>query len=73
VYAKPPGKDADLKKPFVMKKGSTITDLARKIHRDFYENLKSARVWGGSEFDGKAVQRDYLLQEGDIVELHLEK
>jgi ribosome-interacting GTPase 1 len=73
VYAKPPGKNADLEKPFVMKKGSTVTDLARKIHRDFYENLKSARVWGGSEFDGQAVQRDYLLQEGDIVELHLEK
>jgi ribosome-interacting GTPase 1 len=73
VYAKPPGKDADLEKPFVMKKGSTITDLARKIHKDFYENLKSARVWGGSEFDGQAVQRDYVLQDGDIVELRLEK
>ncbi|RPJ50445.1 MAG: TGS domain-containing protein [Chloroflexi bacterium] len=71
VYAKPPGKNADLEKPFVMKMGSTITDLARKIHRDFFENLKAARVWGGSEFDGQAVQRDYVLQEGDIVELRM--
>ncbi len=73
VYAKPPGKGPDLEKPFVLKKGSTITDLARKIHRDFYDNLKSARVWGGGEFDGQSVQRDYVLQEGDIVELKMEK
>ncbi len=73
VYAKPPGKDPDLEKPFVMKNGSTVTDLARKIHRDFYENLKSARVWGSSVFDGQPVQRDYLLQEGDIIELRMEK
>ncbi len=72
VYAKPPGKDPDLEKPFVLKKGSTVIDLARKIHRDFYDNLKSARVWGSSAFDGQPVQRDYLLQDGDIVELRME-
>lgn len=73
VYAKPPGKDADLERPFVLKRGSTVNDLARKVHRDFYENLKSARVWGSSVFDGQPVQRDYVLQEGDIVELRMEK
>ncbi len=72
VYARPPGKDPDLEKPFVLKKGSTIIDLARKIHRDFYDNLKSARVWGSSAFDGQPVQRDYILQDGDIVELRME-
>lgn len=69
VYAKPPGKEPDLETPFVLKKGSTIIDLARKIHRDFYEHLKSARVWGSTAFEGQLVQRDYLLQDGDIVEL----
>lgn len=73
VYAKPPGKPADLEKPFVMKKGSTITDLARKIHRDFYDNLKSARVWGGCQFDGQYVQHDYELKDGDLVELHMDR
>jgi uncharacterized protein len=56
-----------------MTKGSTITDLARKIHRDFFDNLKSARVWGGAQFDGQSVQRDYVLQDGDIVELHMDR
>ena len=69
VYAKPPGEPADLERPFVLKKGSTVAELAQKIHRDFYEKLKSARVWGSTAFEGQMVQRDYLLQDGDIVEL----
>jgi hypothetical protein len=69
VYAKPPGKDPDLERPFVLKKGNTVMDLAGMVHRDFYENLKSARVWGSSAFDGQMVTRDYVLREGDIVEL----
>jgi hypothetical protein len=71
VYAKPPGKEPDLKRPFVLKKGSTITDLAPKIHLDFSEKLKSARVWGSAVFDGQQVHKDYLLQDGDIVELRI--
>jgi ribosome-interacting GTPase 1 len=69
VYAKPPGEEPDLERPFVLKKGSTVTDLAGKIHRDFYDNFKLARVWGSTMFDGQMVQRDYILQDGDIVEL----
>jgi hypothetical protein len=68
VYAKPPGSDPDLDTPFVLKRGSTVTDLARKIHRDFYEHMKSVRIWGSASFDGQLVQRDYPLQDGDIVE-----
>lgn len=71
VYARPPGKEPDLERPFVLKKGSTVSDLARKIHRDFYERLKSARIWGSSAFEGQMVPRDYVLQEGDIVELKI--
>ena len=69
VYAKPPGQEADLNEPFIMKNGSTIEDLAGKVHKDFLTNLKFARVWGESVHDGQMVGRDYLLQDGDIVEL----
>jgi uncharacterized protein len=69
VYAKPYGKEPDLERPFVLRKGGTVIDMARKVHRDFYEHLKSARVWGSAEFDGQMVHRDYVLQDGDIVEL----
>jgi hypothetical protein len=71
VYARPPGKEPDLERPFVLKKGSTIADLAPKIHRDFAEKLKSARVWGSAVFDGQLVHKDYVLQDGDIVELRI--
>jgi uncharacterized protein len=71
VYAKPPGKEADMERPFVLRQGDTVIDLARKVHRDFYEHLKSARVWGSGEFPGQMVTRDYPLQDGDIVELKI--
>lgn len=71
VYAKPHWKEPDLKRPFVLKKGSTVIDLARKVHRDFYENLKCARVWGSAAFEGQMVQRDYILQDRDIIELRI--
>ncbi|UCF72802.1 MAG: 50S ribosome-binding GTPase [Deltaproteobacteria bacterium] len=71
VYTKAPGKEPDLTQPFVLKKGSRMEDLASKIHKDFLEKLKYARVWGKQVYDGQMVQRDHILQDGDIVELHL--
>lgn len=71
VYAKPPGKEADLNAPFVLKKGSTIEEFAGKVHRDFQEKLKSARVWGSGAYDGQMVARDHVLQDGDVVELRV--
>jgi hypothetical protein len=71
VFAKPPGQEPDLDRPFALKQGATVIDLARKVHRDFYEHLKSARVWGSSAFAGQMVQRDYILHDKDIVELRV--
>lgn len=71
VYSKPPGKEPQLDKPFVLKKGTTILDFAEEVHRDFPERLKYARVWGSSEFPGQPVSKDFVLQDGDIVELHV--
>ena len=39
--------------------------------KDFHKKLKSALVWGSSRFDGQAVPRDYILADGDVVELQL--
>ena len=71
VYTKSPGKKADRTSPFVLKKGSTMADFAGKVHQDFAKNLKSAKVWGSAVFDGQMVQRDYVLQDEDIVELQI--
>ena len=71
VYSKAPGKEPDLTAPFALKKGSTVADLAEGVHRDFFEKLKTARVWGSGVFDGQMVQRDHVLHDGDVVELRI--
>lgn len=71
VYTKIPHYKPDMNDPFVLPVGSTVMDLAREIHHDFSENLQFTRVWGSSRFDGQSVQRDFVLQDGDVVELHI--
>jgi len=71
VYTKVPGKGPDRKAPFVLEKDSRLEDLASKIHKDFLEKLKYAKVWGKDVYDGQMVQRDHVLQDGDVVELHM--
>jgi hypothetical protein len=71
VYTRAPGKEPDTSRPFVMKKGSRLSELAGRIHKDFLEKMKFARVWGRAVHDGQMVQRDYVLQDGDVVEIHI--
>lgn len=72
VYTKEPGKPADRTSPFVLAEGGTVVDLAAKIHRDFPDHLKQARVWGSARFDGQAVERGHVLNDGDVVELQVD-
>jgi hypothetical protein len=60
-----------LNEPVVVKKGSTVEEVAESIHKDFRSKLKYALVWGSGKFDGQQVKRHHVLQEGDIVELHI--
>ncbi len=71
VYSKPPGKEPSMQSPVVLSRGSTIVEMAEAIHKDFARELKYARVWGSTKFDGQRVQRDYVIQEGDVIELHI--
>jgi ribosome-interacting GTPase 1 len=71
VYTKVPGKPADRSRPFTLPIGSTVLDLAREIHKDFEQTLKSARIWGTGVFDGQPVKRDHELHDSDVVELHI--
>ena len=71
VYTKARGKAPDHNAPFVLKKGATVEDLAGKIHKEFVEKFKFAKVWGNEVYDGQMIQRDYVLQDGDVVELHV--
>ena len=70
VYAKPPNaKEPDREKPFTLRTGGTVLDMAELVHRDLAAGLKSARVWGTGVHAGETVKPDHVLHEGDVVEL----
>lgn len=70
VYSKSPGKKPDFNEPFTLKKGSSVIDMARAIHKDLADNFKYARLWRGKTIQGLLINRDHVLQEGDVVEIH---
>jgi ribosome-interacting GTPase 1 len=70
VYTKAPGRPLARDRPFTLRRGQTVDDVARFVHKDLACALKYARVWGKSGFDGQHVGRDHPLADGDVVELH---
>jgi ribosome-interacting GTPase 1 len=73
AYSKVPGKKADRNDPFSLKRGTTVIDLARAVHKDFFEKFKYARVWrkDSLSLQGQMINRDFVLEDEDIVELHI--
>lgn len=70
VYSKPPGKEADFTKPYVLKIGSTVIDMASMVHKDIAYNLKYAKIWGSGKYQGQMVERTHVLSDKDVIELH---
>lgn len=71
VYSKVPRKKAERASPFALKRGSTVMDMAKAVHKDFSEKLQYARVWNAAGIEGLRVNRDYVLADEDTVELHI--
>ncbi|OGO00936.1 MAG: hypothetical protein A2Y58_02200 [Chloroflexi bacterium RBG_13_51_52] len=71
VYTKTPGAKPDMTEPIILERGSTLEMAAVAIHKSFASRMKYARVWGSGKFDGVMVKRDHILQDGDIIELHV--
>jgi len=72
VYTKlPTKKEADFDKPFTLKRGGTLLDVAELVHRDLATNFKYARVWGTAVLaPGTQMKGDYIVHDKDIVEIH---
>jgi len=72
VYTKlPSAKQADFDRPFTVRRGSTLLEMAGQVHKDYVEGLRFARVWGTAVHDATAVKGDYVLNDKDVVELHM--
>jgi ribosome-interacting GTPase 1 len=70
VYTKTPGHHPEKTKPFTLRRGETVRDVARLVHRDLEDAVRYARVWGHSGFDGQQVGPEHVLADRDVVELH---
>jgi ribosome-interacting GTPase 1 len=72
VYTKEPNKRVPSKKPFTLRKDSTILDLAKQIHSDFYRQFSYAKVWSKRlRFSPQKVGGGFTLEDGDTVEIHM--
>jgi small GTP-binding protein len=71
VYTKVPGGKPDMTDPIILEKGSTLDEAAASVHKDFAKKLKYARIWGSGKHDGIMAKRDHVLQDGDVIELHM--
>ena len=45
-----------------------VFEFAGRVHHDFVEGLKSAKIWGSGVFDGQSVGREHVLHDKDVVE-----
>lgn len=72
IYMKEPGKEADMEVPMIMFRNATIRSVCEKLHKDFVQKFKFARVWGKSaKFGGQKLSLGHKLKDGDIIELHM--
>lgn len=71
IYSKPPGKPVDEGEPYTIPRGSTLIQFAEHVHKDFATKLRFARCWGSARFEGQTIPHEHILQDGDIIELHI--
>ncbi len=63
------GKDV-AEKPLILKKGATIGDVAKKIHKIFYETFKFANVFReGSKVPKIKAGLNFVVEDNDIIEI----
>jgi len=71
VYTKDPGSKEETGRPFTLKHGATINDLAKNIHKEFVQNFLFAMVWAKRlPFSPKKVGLNFILEDMDVVEIH---
>jgi hypothetical protein len=71
VYTKKIGKPIVKDDPVVLEQGTTVIDAAEHIHKDFKRDLKYARLWNDSDYSGQRVEKNHILQDGDVIEFHV--
>jgi len=74
VYLKPYGEEADLEEPLIIRKGSTVEDVCSKLHRDFVQKFRYARIWGKSvKHPGQRVGLGHTIVDSDLLSIIAER
>jgi ribosome-interacting GTPase 1 len=56
LQAEIPGHPPDVGRPFTLRRGGSVHDVAQLVHRGMASELRFARVWGASVgFEGQQV------------------
>ena len=71
IFMKRVGKAPDMREPIIVRKDTTIREVAERIHRS-WGKARFARVWGSSRFPGQRLGLDYVLRDRDVLEIHSE-
>lgn len=70
VYTKQPNGDV-AKHPLILKKGSTVKDVAEAVHSRLLKGFRYAKVYGKSvNYPGEKVGLDHRVEDGDVVEIY---
>ena len=69
VYTKAPGRPPDFGQPFTVRRGDTVHDVARMVHKEIADSLKFGRLWRNASSNGRQVGRDYRVADRDVLEL----
>lgn len=74
IYSKNTQSDSYSRKPpLIMRRGSTVGDVAKTIHTGLYENFRYARVWRIDDYPNmykKVGGLNYILDDQNIIEIH---
>lgn len=73
LYLKPQSGDADLEEPLIIRRGSTVENVCTKLHREFVQRFRYARIWGKSvKHPGQRVGLTHKLIDGDLLTIIIE-
>jgi hypothetical protein len=68
IYMKPVGKQTDYGQPLILRKGDSVADACKKLHRDFAQKFRYASLSGPSaKHDMQKVGLDHKLKDTDIL------
>lgn len=74
VYVKPPGREADLAEPVILRQGARVAELLERLPTELRKAFKAAMVWGPSaRFPGQTVGKEHRLSDEDIVTVVIQR